>query len=62
MTARKPVEPGCNGGAFCPIPGHVTRRGVGATFTLSHKPMTAGQRKTLRERWAAAHIQDEADR
>lgn len=51
MSARKPLEPDCDGGIFCLVPGHLTAtpRGRGVTC-YGHIPLTAGQNKTLRER------------
>ena len=59
MTARKPLDPDCTGGIFCKVPGHVVNKGVKEYYVsgkvrsrvkFSHVPLTAGQRKTLRER------------
>ena len=49
MSARKAVEPGCDGTVLCPVPGHVQSWSNGATQTSRHIPLTPGQRKTLRE-------------
>jgi hypothetical protein len=51
MSARKPLEEGCTGGIFCPMPGHVRTRSNGlGRATTSHIMLTRGQSKTLRER------------
>jgi hypothetical protein len=57
MSKRKPLEPGCNGSVMCPVRGHVTQRPNRAkqVWSFAHVPLTAGQRKTLRE-------QDDAER
>lgn len=58
MAARKPLDPDCEGGIYCPVPGHVkttlTVPGgkVRARVKFAHIPLTVGQRKTLRERRA----------
>lgn len=55
MSQRKEVEKGCDGSVFCGVPGHVTKRTSGRDgFLFSHIPLTVGQRKTIRERKAAA--------
>lgn len=57
MSARKPLEPDCTGGIFCPIQGHsTTTRSMGNSIIWSHIPLTAGQRKTLRERLEAERL------
>lgn len=52
MAARKPLPTNCNGSIDCPVLEHVgvARNGVG--FRVTHIHLTAGQRKTLRERRA----------
>lgn len=51
MAARKPLEPGCDGGILCTVPGHVGgRRYASGRSRFGHIPLTLGQHKTLRER------------
>jgi len=50
MTARKPLEEGCTGGIFCPVPGHLKKNLSRARTRISHIPLTHGQHKTLMER------------
>jgi hypothetical protein len=48
---RKYVHPDCDGGIFCPVPGHVVRRSQGSgRWRIAHVPLTAGQNRTLYER------------
>lgn len=55
MSARKPVEPGCDGSVLCQVRGHVTSRlTVHGHIAFSHVPLTVGQRKTIREQARAA--------
>ena len=54
MSARKPLDPDCNGSVTCPVEGHViTRiRKRDGRIKWKHTPLTLGQRKTHRERKA----------
>lgn len=50
MSARKPIEPGCDFSVTCTLPGHVSKRYMaGGVVRWSHIKMTPGQRKTRRE-------------
>lgn len=52
---RKPLDPGCVGGIFCPVEGHVvTRCYKNGRVRVSHIPLTPGQSESLRERRRAA--------
>ncbi len=53
MTARKPIEPGCDFSVTCELPGHVTSKRRGRSIVWSHFKPTTGQRKTRREQWRA---------
>ena len=58
MSRRKKLEPGCVGGIFCPVEGHVvTRHRADGRWRISHVPLTQGQWKTLLER----HLRERAD-
>lgn len=67
MSPRKPLDPDCQGGIFCEVPGHVKTRltvpggKVRARATVSHIPLTVGQRKTLRERRAEHRAAESED-
>jgi len=51
MSARKPLSEDCNGSIDCTVPWHiVVKQRPKRGFTVSHVPLTLGQRKTLRER------------
>ena len=59
---RKPLDPDCDGGIFCPVEGHVRGRATGAgRFNVSHVPLTKGQSKTLFERHRAQTRTQRAD-
>ena len=56
MSARKPIEPGCNFSVTCEVPGHVTGQRSGNSVRWSHAKPTPGQRKTRREQWLNGSI------
>jgi hypothetical protein len=60
MSARTLLEPGCTGGIFCEVEGHVVKTQRGKTTVFSHAPLTLGQRKTMRERNVEARRMREA--
>lgn len=53
---RKPLPIGCNGSIDCEVLGHLEVARTGFRFRFSHIKLTDGQRKTLRERRAAAEV------
>lgn len=55
MTNAKPLDPGCVGGIFCPVRGHVVQKVFkNGRFKIAHIPLTKGQRQTItRAKWAA---------
>jgi len=57
MSARKPLEEGCDGGVFCPVEGHVRPIEVAGGRGIIHAPLTLGQQRTLSERRRAERRQ-----
>jgi len=57
MSARKPLEEGCDGGVFCPVEGHVRSIEIGGMMGIIHTQLTLGQQRTLIERRRAERRQ-----
>lgn len=64
MSARKPLDPNCDGSIFCPVQGHVAKRWMPFQQKehWAHIPLTVGQEKTRRERKAAIRSGSEEGR